>query len=232
MNDRLKKKKSKKSGGFGGSDDEAAATAATKSSPIMDIELVATPEGGADVTPLSGGASGDEQSLNDEFVVRVKDMGPVEDNDAAKEYGASIGATVHNFWLTALAPGDAISKTRIIVLKDASKNAQFPGFRKGQIPPYAQPKMTNFALREVIVSSCQDALVKFGVKCLDKEAGELGDIIFNEDVDDISKKYDIKTCPSVPYTANFMGIFDPDAVREVVEDAEESTPETTSVVEE
>jgi FKBP-type peptidyl-prolyl cis-trans isomerase (trigger factor) len=27
------------------------------------------------------------------------------------------------------------------LMGEAKKNAQFPGFRKGQIPPYAMPKM-------------------------------------------------------------------------------------------
>lgn len=31
---------------------------------------------------------------------------------------------------------------------DAKKNAQFPGFRKGQIPPYAKPQMVAFCLED------------------------------------------------------------------------------------
>ena len=57
-------------------------------------------------------------------------------------------------------------------MKDFKKVAQFPGFRKGQIPPYAQPKMTNFALQEVLVSSCQEAITRFGVNEINE--GQLG----------------------------------------------------------
>ena len=87
------------------------------------------------------------------------------------------------FWLQYKADGGEVSKLRTQILKgsyalctlassltrqmfqphrpiirspppqDASKKAQFPGFRKGQIPPYAMPQMTSFALQEAITNS-------------------------------------------------------------------------------
>jgi len=30
------------------------------------------------------------------------------------------------------------------LMAEAKKNAQFPGFRKGQIPPFAMPKMVRY----------------------------------------------------------------------------------------
>jgi len=209
MSNRLRKKNKKKKGGFSDDDDDENGSAPTKGKTIMDIELVTEPEGGDEVTrlvPLS-----DDVQNSDDFVIRLKDLGAVDESDEAYDLKDSLGAPVHNFWLTALAEGAAIQKTRNIVVRDASKKANFPGFRVGQIPPYAQPKMTQFALREVIVESCQAGIKLFGVNEINE--GQLGAVTFNEDVDAISNKYNIKTCPSVPFTANFRGTFDQEALR-------------------
>lgn len=201
-----KKKKGKKGGGFSSVDDLEDDGDVEGGAPrLMEVELVDEPEGGEEVAPIEGSVGGSES-------IRLKDLGPVDESDEAHSLREELGAPVHNFWLTAVAGGDAIRKTRAIVARDASKKSNFPGFRPGQIPPYAQPQMTNFALREVMVTSCQEAIGKFGVKEINE--GQLGAVTFNEDVDVISKKYDIKGCPGVPFTANFRAYFDPDIVRD------------------
>lgn len=220
MSDRMKskKKKGKKKGGFGGADDDEEDTLPTGEKKIMDQELAAEPDDGEEVAPLiSGGAA------KAGYTIRLKDLGPVADDDEAKylESEDELGRVVHNFWLTAIADGNEIEKTRTDVLKQSAKNANFPGFRKGQIPPYAQPKMTTFALQEVLVTSCQEAITRFGVNEINE--GQLGAVTFNENVDELSKKYNIRSFPSAPFTANFRATFDPDAVREdaIDVDAEE-----------
>jgi len=199
---------------------------------LMEVELVAEPEGGEMVEPIPGTTV--EKAG---YTLRLKDMGPVGPDDEAHYLNEELGRTVHNFWLTALADGSEIQKTRGMIMKESAKNANFPGFRPGQIPPYAQPKMTTFAVQEVLVTSCQEAIKAFGVNEINE--GQLGAVTFNEDVDDLSKAYHplIKKCPSVPFTANFRATFDPDAVREVEsevesedasEDASEDTGETAT----
>ena len=219
MSDRMKskKKKGKKKGGFGGDDDEET-TLPTGEKKIMEQELLAEPDDGEELAPLvSGGAT------KAGYTIRLKDLGPVADDDDAKylESEEELGRVVHNFWLTAIADGNEIEKIRLDVLKQSAKNANFPGFRKGQIPPYAQPKMTNFALQEVLVSSCQEAITRFGVNEINE--GQLGAVTFNENVEELAQKYNIRSFPSVPFTANFRATFDPEAVREdaIDVDAEE-----------
>merc|ERR1719163_725870 len=210
MSDRMSKKKKKgKKGGFGGGDEEDDAFTPTGEKKLMDQPLEAEPEGGEEIAPLQVGGA---EKVG--YTLRLKDLGPVSEDDEAHYLNEELGRTVHNFWLTAVADGNEIEKTRTEVLKQSARNANFPGFRKGQIPPYAQPKMTNFALQEVLVTSCQEAITRFGVNEINE--GQLGAVTFNENVEELSKKYNIRSFPSVPFTANFRATFDPEAVREEV----------------
>lgn len=77
-------------------------------------------------------------------------MGPVEGEDG-----------VHSFWLRAVADGKKIKELRTQTEKEASKKANFPGFRKGQIPPYAQPRMTMFAIQEAVIKTCEYIISRF-----------------------------------------------------------------------
>lgn len=99
-----------------------------------DVELVAEPEGGTELTAVSSSLPGS----------RMKDMGAVDGEDG-----------VHSFWLSAVAEGKKIKELRTQTEKEASKKANFPGFRKGQIPPYAQPRMTMFAIQEAVIKTCK-----------------------------------------------------------------------------
>ena len=103
-----------------------------------DVELVAEPEGGTELTAVSTSLPGS----------RMKDMGAVDGEDG-----------VHSFWLSAVADGAKIKELRQQTEKEASKKANFPGFRKGQIPPYAQPRMTMFAIQEAVIKTCKFILV-------------------------------------------------------------------------
>jgi hypothetical protein len=77
------------------------------------VELIPEPEGGEDLTAL--------KTLEGS---RVKNMGEAEGTKKHDE------GTVYKFWITATAQGALIKELNTKVLKDASKEAQFPGFRK------------------------------------------------------------------------------------------------------
>ena len=76
------------------------------------VELKPEPEGGDEVSAV--------KSMDGS---RLKNMGAAEgiQND---------DGTVYKFWLTATAKGALIKELHNQVLKDASKKANFPGFRK------------------------------------------------------------------------------------------------------
>lgn len=210
MKKRLSKKKNK--GGFTKAEDVILDSEGKRVRPLFETELKPEPENGSDVSILP--SIGADNVRSDGFVVKLKDLGEVDKDDEAYDLEEKLGAKAHNFWLSVVAEGEEIQKIRTALAKDAAKNANFPGFRKGQIPPYAQPKMTTFALQEGMVKACQNAITRYGVKEINVDT--LGTVTFNEDVEKIANKYDYKSCPSVPFTANFRAIFDP----EVAENSE------------
>jgi hypothetical protein len=164
----------------------------------MAYELKAEPEGGEEIEAI---ATMDGS--------RVKNMGATGDKDSDS------GDDVYTFWLKAEADGAMIKGFRVQVEKDASKNANFPGFRKGQIPPYAQPQMTMFALQEGIIKTCEAAVEAYGLKAI---SGEAGSVEVHEDVKDICKGY--KVGDNVEFTATFKAIFDPEKKQEEAVDVE------------
>jgi hypothetical protein len=76
------------------------------------VELIPEPDGGEEITAVHtiGGS-------------RAKNMGE------AKGVKSTEG-TAYKFWLTATAQGTLIKELHTQVLKNASKEAMFPGFRK------------------------------------------------------------------------------------------------------
>ena len=78
----------------------------------MAYELVAEPEGGEEI-----------QSIDTMPDSRMKNMG--KSKDLKSDEGE-----VFTFWLTASADAKMIGEFRKQVEKDASRNANFPGFRK------------------------------------------------------------------------------------------------------
>lgn len=99
------------------------------SNPLRAAELTPEPEGGEELTKISSSLEGS----------RMKNMGADEEGEEG----------VYKFWLTATADGALVKKLRVQTEKEASRKANFPGFRKGQVPPYAQPQITGFAVQEV-----------------------------------------------------------------------------------
>ena len=153
----------------------------------MAYELVAEPEGGEELKSIDTMADS-----------RMKNMGI--HNELKSDEG-----DVYSFWLTASADGKMIGEYRKQVEKDASRNANFPGFRKGQIPPYAKPQLTMFALQEGIIKTCEAAVAAYGLKAL---SGSDGSVEVHEDVKEISSGY--KIGESVQFTATFAATFDPE----------------------
>jgi Bacterial trigger factor protein (TF) len=85
----------------------------------MAVELKPEPEGGEEVTAVKTMAGS-----------RMKNMGQ------ATGVKSDLG-TVYSFWMQATVNGALIKDLNTQVLKDAKKKANFPGFRKGQVPPFA-----------------------------------------------------------------------------------------------
>lgn len=172
----------------------------------MAYELVDEPEGGEEI-----------QSINTMPDSKMKNMG--ENTELKSDEGK-----VHTFWLTASADAKMIGEFRKQVEKDASKNANFPGFRKGQIPPWAKPQLTMFSVQEGIVKTCEAAVQAYGLKSL---PGSDGSVEVHEDVKTISNGY--KIGDSVQFTATFPAIFDPENVQDEEKENEVIETEATAV---
>eukprot|EP00980_Cylindrotheca_fusiformis_P013648 scaffold3513_cov102-Cylindrotheca_fusiformis.AAC.9 len=166
------------------------------------VELTPEPEGGDVLT-----------SLKTMEGSRMKNMGEVE--GVKDEHG-----TVYKFWLTATAEGALVKKLNTEVLKDASKKAEFPGFRKGQIPPYAMPQIRVFSVQEGIIQTVQSAVDAYGLKSI---SGSNGEVQVLEDIAEIAKDY--KVGDDIQFTATLNAIFDPEQVA-----AKDDKPADDSVI--
>merc|ERR1712071_539369 len=150
---------------------------------------------------------------------RMKNMGQSEKGGETED-----GQPIYTFWLTSEADGSFIKEIRTKVMKDAAKNANFPGFRKGQIPPYAQPQMTMFAIQECIIKTCESAVDAYGLKSL---PGSDGSVEVHEDVKQMSNGY--KTGETLQFTATFKATFDPE---KQPKEEEETTEEAATTEDE
>lgn len=180
--------------------------AVNKRSRIASSRAAAPPspaEGGEELTKVVSG------SLPGSL---MKNMGPDEEEG------------VFRFWLSATAEGEKVKKLRAQCEREASRKANFPGFKKGQVPPYAQGQITTFAVQEAIMQTCEESLEAYGLESLPGSAGEVTVV---EDIKDICKGYKVGT--DVAFTATYRGKFD-SAVQAAVEPpTEESTPENVVV---
>eukprot|EP00594_Rhizosolenia_setigera_P012540 CAMPEP_0178964982 /NCGR_PEP_ID=MMETSP0789-20121207/16000_1 /TAXON_ID=3005 /ORGANISM="Rhizosolenia setigera, Strain CCMP 1694" /LENGTH=176 /DNA_ID=CAMNT_0020649859 /DNA_START=168 /DNA_END=698 /DNA_ORIENTATION=+ len=167
----------------------------------MAVELEPEPVGGEEIEAIQSMANS-----------RVKNMGPVDDDSIKGEDGS----TVYNFWLNASVEASLVKEIRVTVEKDASRNANFPGFRKGQIPPWAQPQLTGFAVQEGIIRTCEAAVKAYGLAAL---KGSDGEVEVKEDVKEISKGY--KMGSNIPFTATFRA-----TIEQTEEEEEESSDDT------
>mmetsp|Transcript_11569 Transcript_11569/g.17686 ORF Transcript_11569/g.17686 Transcript_11569/m.17686 type:complete len:209 (+) Transcript_11569:105-731(+) len=171
---------------------------------LYAAELMPEPEGGEELTKVTSSMEGS----------RMKNLSAEDDEG------------VHKFWLSATADGAQIKKLRQTTEKEASKKANFPGFRKGQVPPYAQPQITMFAVQEAIIKTCEQSLEAYGLESLPGSAGE---VTVNEDVKDICKGY--KVGSDIAFTATYKGKFDANIHTEsATEEAEEDNVVDVEVV--
>mmetsp|Transcript_43639 Transcript_43639/g.105252 ORF Transcript_43639/g.105252 Transcript_43639/m.105252 type:complete len:218 (-) Transcript_43639:48-701(-) len=150
------------------------------------VELEPEPEGGDEITAVKTMAGS-----------RMKNMGEVD--GVTDEDG-----TVYKFWLSATAEGPLIKDLNTQILKDASKKANFPGFRKGQVPPYAMPQIKNFAVEEGLIQTVKSAIDAYGLKSI---SGSNGEVKVLENVPDVASVY--KVGDDLQFTATLNAIFDP-----------------------
>jgi len=175
------------------------------SSAIFAVELEPEPEGGEEMSLVGVSLDGS----------RMKNMGVNDD------FKSDDGSQVYNFWMTATAKGETIKKFRTEILKQSAKKANFPGFRKGQIPPYAQPQITGFALQESIINTCETAVAAYGLKAL---SGSDGSVDVKENVQEVCKTY--KVGDDLTFTGTFAATFDPE---KIPEDSDEESSEDSVV---
>lgn len=141
-----------------------------------------------------------------------------------KNMGADEEEGVYNFWLSAIADGEKVKKFRAQTEKEASRKANFPGFRKGQIPPYAVGQIITFSVQESLIETCVESVKAYGLVSL---PGSSGEVTVNEDIKDICKGY--KAGTNVPFTATYKGKFDSAVHAAMKSPAEESSSEDVVV---
>lgn len=76
---------------------------------------------------------------------------------------------------------------------------------QGQIPPYALPQMTTFAVQEAVIKTVEAAVAAYGLKAI---PGSDGDINVNEDVKEMALGW--KDGETLTFTTTFSAIFDPE----------------------
>jgi hypothetical protein len=72
---------------------------------------------------------------------------------------------------------------------------------QGQVPPYAQPQITQFAVQEALIKTVQSAVDSFGLKSL---PGSDGEVKVHEEVSEMAKGY--KSGDSLVFTANLQAV--------------------------
>ena len=165
-------------------------TVSTKSLPsamFMAVELEPEPEGGEELTTGT--------TMPETRVKKMKELPDIKSDDGI----------ACQFWMKSQADGALIKEVRTQILKDASKKANFPGFRKGQVPPYAQPQITQFSVQESIIKTVEAVMDAYGLKSLPGSDGELD---VNENVDEMSKGY--KIGDPLQFTATLNAVIDPE----------------------
>lgn len=80
---------------------------------------------------------------------------------------------------------------------------------KGQVPPYAQPQITQFSVQESIIRTVEATVNSFGLKSL---PGSDGEFKVHEDVTELAKGY--KIGDSIKFTATMKASYDPEYLSE------------------
>ena len=104
------------------------------------------------------------------------------------------------YFLKMTVSGETTQRYMTTVEKDAKKNANFPGFKKGQIPPWARPQLVKFCVETAINDGMIDAMESAGIQKLEGEAGN-AEVL--EDVSEIIKAF--KVGEPISFTAKFNG---------------------------
>mmetsp|Transcript_6902 Transcript_6902/g.7776 ORF Transcript_6902/g.7776 Transcript_6902/m.7776 type:complete len:458 (-) Transcript_6902:12-1385(-) len=158
-------------------------------------QLIPEPEGGEELTSIKTMADS-----------RMKKMGKATGLTGVRTGGEDDeDGTIYQFWLTAKVEGALVKETHTIVLKDSAKKADFPGFRKGQVPPYAMPQIRSFAVQEGIITTCKSVLEAYGLQAA---KGSDGDVEVLEDIQNkLVKIY--KVGDDFHFTATVNAMYDP-----------------------
>jgi Bacterial trigger factor protein (TF) len=171
------------------------------STAVAIVPLFPEPPGGIEIQPLIPNTS----SIG---VSRMKQL----DTELPPSSSSSLtGSPIYQFWMTTYSDGKSIQEIRQTILKDASKKANFPGFRKGQVPPYAQPQITQFAIQESIIKKVEQMVLDFGLESI---SGSDGQVQVHEDVSEMTKLY--KTGTSILFTATLSAKYDESKIRQQV----------------
>ena len=163
-------------------------------------ELVPEPEGGEEIFAVKTMPGS-----------RMKKMGEAEGLTGVREEDEESDEepTYYKYWLTAKVEGSLVQEIHSTVLKESAKKANFPGFRKGQVPPFAMPQIRGFAVQESIIRTCQSAVDAYGLKSV---SGSDGEVEVLEDIPELAKSY--KLGDDIEFTATFNASEDPDVERE------------------
>ncbi|KAG7349750.1 bacterial trigger factor-like protein [Nitzschia inconspicua] len=162
---------------------------------LFSTELVPEPDGGTVLTAVKTMEGSKMKNMGENPEITSKD------------------GQVYKFWLTAKVEGSLVKEIHGEVLKQSAKKANFPGFRKGQVPPYAMPQIRGFAVEESIVRTCQSAVDAYGLKSL---SGTDGSVDVLEDIPAVANEY--KLGDDLQFTATFNAIFDPTLTKSTSDD--------------
>jgi hypothetical protein len=186
------------------------------STAVAIVPLFPEPSGGIELQPLLPNTS----SIG---ISRMKQLDTVVPTSSSS---SSTGSPVYEFWMTTYTDGKTIQEIRQTILKDASKKANFPGFRKGQVPPYAQPQITQFAIQESIIKKVEQMVLDYGLQSI---SGSDGQVQVHEDVSEMTKLY--KTGTSIQFTATLRATYDETKLQQASTTSSSSlTPESDDAV--
>lgn len=162
-----------------------------------ELELASEPKDGEEITSVKTMAGS-----------RMKNLGEATGLTGVRDENDSDG-TIYKMWLQATVDGALVKEIHTTVLKDSARKANFPGFRKGQVPPYAMPQIRGFSVEESIVKTCQSAVDAYGLKSV---SGSDGEVEILENVPELAKVY--KLGDDIQFTATFNAMYDPAVQRQ------------------
>jgi len=151
--------------------------------------LVPEPDDGEEITAVKTMAGS-----------RMKNMGEATGLTGVRDDKES--DEIYTMWLQATVDGALVKEIHTTVLKDSARKANFPGFRKGQVPPFAMPQIKGFAVEESIIRTCQSAVDAYGLKSV---SGGDGEVEILENVPELAKVY--KLGDDIQFTATFNAMY-------------------------